>query len=180
MEKLPQEVEKCPWPVYITNQATDVVFANKAFERVWDVDLSSEYTDPGQRNLMAGASDPRWVQNVENFDELVTYLIGLIKGDPRWQQSPANPAPWLQTHFKRFFEGDPQIIARIMDLWTTAEPLPHQARHVYRVVWRYRGRQTLRFIGSTTIADLWNELSWNEWVPADAETWQALTELADR
>ena len=35
----------------------------------------------------------------------------------------------------------------------------------------------MRFIGVITIADVWNELSWNDWIPADAETWQTLRDI---
>ncbi|HEY5625267.1 MAG TPA: helix-turn-helix transcriptional regulator [Dehalococcoidia bacterium] len=176
-EDLAKDIEACPWPVFITNQATDVVHANHAFQRVWDVDLSREFLDPGERNLIANASNPRWVHSIENFDEMVTYLVGLIKGDPRWAQTPENPAPWLQSHLQRFIEGDPAAVQRVLRLWNDAPPLVHRARHMFRVRWRYREKSSLRFLGITTIADLWNELSWNDWLPEDAETWQALAEI---
>lgn len=176
-EDLGRDIEACPWPAFISNQATDVIYANRAFQRVWDVDLTREFLDPGERNLIANATNPRWVRSIENFDEVVTYLVGLIKGDPRWAQSPENPAPWLQSHLARFFEGDPATVQRMLRLWDKAPPLVHKARHMYRVRWLYKEKVSLRFLGTTTIADLWNELSWNDWLPEDAETWQRLAEI---
>jgi hypothetical protein len=49
------------------------------------------------------------------------------------------------------------------------------------VVWRHRGvGPVLRFIGQLTVCDIWNELNWQEWVPADAETWACMASLNRR
>jgi hypothetical protein len=170
------DVRKYDWPVFITNQAIDVVYANSAFEAAMGVDLSREFRGPGERNFLAQASNPRFVGNFANFDELVTYMIGLVKGDPRWHQSVQNPAPWMQGAMQKFLAGDQKLVQRVLELWSTAPPLPHRARHTYTVQLR-AGSSTLRLQGSTSIADLWNELSWNEWVPEDGATWEALTSL---
>jgi transcriptional regulator with XRE-family HTH domain len=176
-EDLQAQVDEYPWPAFITNQSFDLLHANRAFELVWDVDLSRERLGPGERNFLSGATEPRFLDYVDNFDELVTYMIGLVKGDPRWQQSPANPAPWLQDVMDKLSEGNPRLFARIGALWQQAEPIPHRSRHIYHVSWRHRGETPMRFVCSTSIADLWNELSWNEWVPADAESWSALKHI---
>jgi hypothetical protein len=38
----------------------------------------------------------------------------------------------------------------------------------------------LKFHGVLTIADLWNELSWNDWIPADEATRAAVAEMMER
>lgn len=169
-------VRDCPWPAFVSNQAIDVIHWNSLFERLMGVDLSRELTGPGERNFLARASDARFHHVFENFDEMVSYIVGLVKGDPRWRQSPATPAPWLERSVGSFLQGDPQIVGRVLELWNTADPIAHGARHSYPVRLRH-GDLVLSFRGSTTIADLWNELSWNEWVPEDVDTWHALAEL---
>ena len=176
-EWLDKEIERCPWPAFITGQGINLVAANRAFQRVWDVDLSTEFTDPDQRNLLGGASFERFARYAENYDELLRFMIGLAKGDPRMRQDLENPAPWLKEPARRFLQGDPKYIKRFIEAWEKAEPIPHRTRFHHEVRWLYRGEQPMRFFGITTIADIWNELSWNDWIPADAETWQALKQI---
>ena len=174
---LATEVHKYEWPVFVSNQAIDVLHANGTFERLMGVDLSRDFQGPGERNFLAHASDPRFSGLFENFDDLVIFMVGLVKGDPRWQTSAARPAPWLRSALRAFMNGDPALIRRVLDLWDGAPPIAHAARHAYHIRLRYEGR-VLSFRGSMTIADLWNELSWNEWIPASADTWHAVTEIA--
>lgn len=172
------QLEACAWPAFISDQAINVVATNRLFDLVWDVDPAREYTKPGDRNLLGGASDPRFPRYVANFDELVKFMIGLAKGDPRFEQNPERPAPWLEEPMARFLKGDAALISQIMKLWEAAEPIPHRTRHQYDVHWLYRGETPMRFRGVLTIGDLWNELSWNDWIPADAVTWTRLTDIA--
>jgi transcriptional regulator with XRE-family HTH domain len=176
-DTLAADVELYPWPVFITNQAIDVLYTNRPFQAVWDVDLEHEYLEEGQRNLLAGASDPRFAGCIANYDEVVSFMIGLAKGDPRGSQNPERPTPWLQSAFQRFLAGDPALIKRFFELWEKAPALPHSTRHFYPVSWLYRGSLEMRFVGVLTVVDIWNELSWNDWVPANADTWAALERL---
>jgi transcriptional regulator with XRE-family HTH domain len=176
---LTEQVERYPWPVFVANQAYDVVATNKVFQAVWDVDLESEYLGMGERNLLAGASDPRFADCIENYDEVITFMIGLAKGDPRFVQNPERPAPWIGGPLQKFLEGDAAYVSRLLRLWESAPPVPHRIRHMYEVRWRYRGELSLRFLGIVTLADIWNELSWNDWVPADTETWSALRAITE-
>lgn len=167
-----------PWPAFIADQGFNLVAANHWFELVWDVDLRTDMREPGRANFLAGVSDPRFVSCVGNFDELVSFMIGLAKGDPRLVQDMERPAPWLREALSIFLRGDPSLITRVGALWERAAPVTHWTRHQYPIDWLHRGERRLRFIGLLTIADLWNELSWNDWIPADEETWRALREIA--
>jgi hypothetical protein len=100
-----------------------------------------------------------------------------VKGDPRWQQSLANPSPWMKSRFDMFLAGDPDYVSRFMRLWVEAPPIPHRARHVYPVRLHHPGGSIMRFRASATIADLWNELTWHDWTPEDAETWRLMADL---
>ena len=180
LEHARSQLEGCAWPAFISDQAINVVATNRLFDRVWDVDLTSEYLGAGDRNLLGGASDPHFARCIGNYDELVKFMIGLAKGDPRFEQNPERPAPWLEEPMARFLKGDAQLINRVMKLWDSAQPIPHRTRHQYEIHWLYRGETPMQFRGVLTIGDLWNELSWNDWIPADAETWARLAEISER
>jgi transcriptional regulator with XRE-family HTH domain len=178
LDWLREAVLKAAWPVFVTNQAIDLVYWNRAFEAVWDVDVEREFPDSAARNFLAQASEPRFAGCFENYDECVTFMIGLAKGDPRFIQNPERPAPWLQGPLQRFLQGDPAYIKRFLELWEKAPPLPHRTRHTYDVRWLYRGARPMHFTGILTVVDIWNELSWTDWLPADGATWQTLGEIS--
>lgn len=174
-DDLATQADQTPWPVFITNQGSYVVHWNRAFELVWDVDVKREFADPLSRNLLAGASIARFTRCIVNYEETMSFFLGLVKGDPRGQQELEHPATWNDSAVQRLFEGDPGEIRRLLDVWEMAEPVTHKIRHQYRVVWRHRGTgPDLRFIGQLTVCDIWNELNWQEWIPADGETWAFL------
>ena len=114
----------------------------------------------------------RFVELFANFDEVVTFMVGTVKGDPRWRESLGNPSPWLKGRVEMFLAGDQEYIARVFRLWNDAPAIPHRARHSYPVRIYHPGGAIMRFRASASIADLWNELTWHEWVPEDAETWR--------
>lgn len=165
------QLEAMQWPAFITNQACDIVAANSAFVRLMDVGELPEAVD---RNLFAGNAMDQFARCVDNYDELITFMMGLAKGDPRRPQNLRNPAPWLQAPIARALANDAALAARYRELWERAEPLPHKTTHQYRVRWTYRSRHHLHFVGLLTVADVWSELSRNDWIPADAATWQTL------
>jgi len=171
LDTFTREAAETPWPVFITNQGSYVVYWNRAFEVVWDVDVEREFPDRRTRSLLAGASIARFTRCIVNYGEAMSFFLGLFKGDPRRRQDLERPAPWNRDQVRRLFEGDPGELRRLLDAWEQAEPIPHRMRHQYRIVWRHRGvGPDLRFIGQLTVCDIWNELNWQEWVPADSET----------
>jgi transcriptional regulator with XRE-family HTH domain len=174
-QTLEAQAGQLPWPVFVSNMSFDIVIANQPFQRLIGVDLDHEFTGTGERNLLAGAGFSRFATRAQNYEELVGFMIGLAKADPRFAQNPERPAPWLREAMSRFLDGNPIFIRRFLDLWESVEPVPHRTRHNYRVVWKADEGDLIRFIGELTIGDIWNELSWNEWIPADVESWRALS-----
>jgi hypothetical protein len=73
--------------------------------------------------------------------------------------------------------GNPKLVSRFFELWSAAEPIPHRLRQRFRLDWLYRGERLMRFRGVLALANIADELHWNEWAPADAETWAILDEL---
>jgi hypothetical protein len=171
------EVDACPWPAFVANQAIDVPFSNLPMARILRADPESDLLVREERNLLSQVTNRRFVDLFANFDEVVTFMIGTVKGDPRWQQSLANPSPWMRSRFEMLSGGDPDYLARFLRLWNDAPPIPHRARHTYPVRMHHPNGALMRFRASATIADLWNELTWHDWIPEDAETWQLLADL---
>ena len=171
---LQEQLDQVRWPAFITDQAMNLVAANPVFEAIWGVDLSRDLVEPGARNFLARSSDPTFTRHISNFDDLVSFMLGLAKGDPRVQQDLEHPAPWLQEAVSIFLAGEASLVNRVVRLWDSVQPIPHRTRHHYKVILRYERKQRIEFAGLVTIADIWNELSWNDWVPASPESWQLL------
>jgi transcriptional regulator with XRE-family HTH domain len=178
LDDIKRQADETPWPVFITNQGSYVVHWNRAFELVWDVDVERDFPDPLTRSLLSGAGIARFTRCIVNYEETMSFFLGLFKGDPRKEQDLEQPAPWNYDAVQRLFEGDPGELRRLLDVWERAEPIPHKIRHQYHVAWRHRGvGPVLRFIGQLAVCDIWNELNWQEWVPADGETWARMASL---
>jgi len=172
LEELGAELAACVWPAFVTNQAMDVIAANNAMERAFGVGPENQLTGFGERNFFAGITHARFASRLENWNEVATYLIGLAKGDPRYQPDDDRPLPWFETAVARVLSGDPARVARLIELWEEAPPIPPALRFRYRIRWRDPAGTLLSFNGITMLEDPATELHWNEWFPADVETWQ--------
>jgi hypothetical protein len=75
-------------------------------------------------------------------------------------------------------QADDAMVGKYRELWENAAPVEHKMTHQYRVCWRHSSGQRLQFVGLLTIADIWNELSRNDWIPADSASWDTLREIA--
>jgi transcriptional regulator with XRE-family HTH domain len=171
--ELESEADGCAWPAFVTNQSFDVLYANRGIERLMRVDLDQEYLGFGDRNLVIGAVTEPFASRIENWDEVMTFMIGLAKGDPRAQATAIDqPAPWLQPMIERLAEGEPSRVRRLLDLWESAPPLAHRLRYRYPIRWQYEPGVTIAFAGILAVADLATELHWNEWVPASEDDWR--------
>lgn len=177
IEEMSEQAGGVLWPVLVTNQAFDLVVANVAAQRLFEVDLTRDFTGYGERNVLSRLTDDGFAERMENWDEVVTFMCALAKADPRWRTpDPARPAPWLEEAVKRLLDGSPARIKRLMELWEAAEPIPHGIMRPYTVRWRHNG-QSLSFSCRMVMADIWGEMHWNEWIPANAQTWAAMQEF---
>jgi transcriptional regulator with XRE-family HTH domain len=177
LEDMAAESDSLAWPAHITNQAYDVVHANRVFQKIMEIDLRSQYVGHGERNLISQVVNPAFASRMANWDEVITFMAGLAKFEPRWHSDGARqPAPWLQGAMKRLMEGDPALVERFLGIWATAQPIPWQLRHRFKLNWLYKGETLMRFTCVLGVGNFSDELHWNEWAPADAETWHALSE----
>lgn len=176
--ELRDELDGRPWPAFVTNQAFEVIVANRLFGHLMGVDLRGEYTRVGERSLIEAIGNGRFADRLENWDELVTFMIGLVKGDPRHRDDDDRPLPWLEQPIQRLIDSRPELLARFVALYASAPAIPHRLRQYFRVVLRADPATRLTFAGTLALADLHTELHWNEWVPADAATWGWVTDVS--
>ena len=86
LDDIKRQADETPWPVFITNQGSYVVHWNRAFELVWDVDVERDFPDPLSRSLLSGAGIARFTRCIVNYEETMSFFLGLFKGDPRKEQ----------------------------------------------------------------------------------------------
>ncbi len=180
LDALAGEVERYAWPVFVTNQATDLMCANKAFRRVVSIDPHVQLPDKLEWNFLAQASNPAFASRLESWDESVSFMLGIAKADPRFAINLERPTPFLSEALRKFLNGDPRYIGRLLGLWEAAKPVPHTTRMRYPIRYRIETGDLLSFICTMHVADIWQELSWHDWVPADAPTIVALESLTLR
>lgn len=175
LEWFAAEVERDPWPVFVTNEASDLVAANRVFRTLIGIHLAERLPAP-QWNFVATASDPDYARRLESWDDSMRFMIGLAKGWPG-QLSPERLVSFMAGPYQRFLEGDPALVTRMLQLWGSTEPAAVSTRMRYPVRWRHESGGLMRFAAVMTVADVQLVYSWHDWVPEDAQTWELLAGL---
>ncbi len=178
VRRLAEEVEASPGPAFVTNQATDIICANRAFRRVVGLDLHVRLPDKSNWNFFARLSDPRFATRLQNWDDVVAFLVGIAKGHARYTGNAEAPAPFLERPLERFTDGDPSYNRRLITLWEESPVIPRRTRMRYAVRWWRDDGRMLRFACLMHVADIWQEFSWHDWTPEDAETFAFVTSLS--
>lgn len=175
---LTEQAEQYDWPVMVTNIATDILTANRAFFRVLGPELEAAFrADPARRNFVAVASDPLFAKRVLNWDDSMRFFIGLMKGEERWQHNLERPTPVLEGPLRNFLSGDPEYVRRTLQLYEDAPPVRHTTRIDYHTRWQLEDGRAIAFHGLIHVADLYNELAWHDWLPATPEDHTTLASL---
>lgn len=123
------------------------------------------------------ASDPAFIERYESWDDGAKFIAGILKAEQRWEANLDRPAPPISDAFQRFLQGDPVYITRLLKLWESIEPVDITTRMAYPVRWRAESGELLSFAATMHVAEVWQELSWHDWIPADGATQAALREL---
>jgi hypothetical protein len=136
LAELEEQANGYPWPSFICNIAADILCANRPFFRVIGPELEQLFrTDPGYRNFVSTATNPVFANRVRNWDESMRFMIGLMKGEGRWEHNLERPAALMEGPMRRFLEGDPELIRRTLSLFESAPPVRHTTRIDSRFVW---------------------------------------------
>lgn len=164
-----EQVKRHSWPVFVTNQVSDVLAANHAFRRLIGMPLGEQLPNPATWNIIARSSDRAFAERMENWDEAMRFVVGLGKAE-RQEVNLERPNPLLAESLGTFLAGDPEYIARLLKLWEAAEPVAHATRATYNVRWRHESGALLSFSATMHVADIWQGLMWHDWIADDAET----------
>jgi transcriptional regulator with XRE-family HTH domain len=173
-----REIHLVEWPAVVTDEAMDVLAANRAAQRLWGVDLSREFNTPVQRNLLAQMSNPRIADQMANWEEAVRILLTLVKGSfgDITEENPRNS--YYQAVMQHFLAGDPRYVQDAMRIWMEVEPEIYKWRFQYPVHWRHPEFGVLRFKVIANLVNRGERLSLNDWVPQDGRAWEAVRALS--
>lgn len=178
VEQAAAEIERSPWPACVVNDMMDVLAANRIAQTLWDIDFDSELTGLGERNLLSVASTPRFAERVPNWDEAVAVAVGIMKA--KGVGEPEQSSGYFGAVVQNFLSGDPQYVARFLNVWQNTPPQKAKCRWDYPIVWEEPGlgRLTFRVVVNTCSEP--DGLSFNDWMPMDAATWEALERLRSK
>ena len=178
LEEAADEIERHAWPAHVNNEMMEVVAANRIAQRLWGVDLTREFTGPVERNMLSVASSPRFAARVKNWDEAISVPIAILKGHHRGPETePEGSSTYYAAVMKRFIEGDPDFVQRFFRLWEVTPAQTPKARWTWHVEWDEPGAGLMRFDVFSSTCNEPDGLSFQDWIPLDAATWQALEAL---
>ena len=180
VEEAAREIERYQWPAFIVDEMMGVPCANRMAQRLWGVDLDREFLDPVERNLLSVASNPRFAERCVNLDEILAVMVAVWKGHHRGPESLDDPSPFFAAMLERFASGDPAVVGRFAHPWQTVPGRTAKLRWDYPVVWDAPGIGVMRFHAFASAASEPDGLSFNDWIPLDADTWLRLEQLRDR
>jgi len=172
-------IEQYDWPAFLLGEMLDVTAANAAAQRLWRVDLTKEFLNPGDRNLLSVASDPRFGARLANMPEALRVMASVFKGHHRGAETLDEPSPLLASILERFMSGDPAYLQVLLRTWQDAVPRTPKIRWEYPVVWSDPDVGTLRFRCLVNPASEPDGTAFNDWIPLDARTWDGLHRLQE-
>ncbi len=175
IEQAAEEIELSPWPACVMNDMMDVVAANRLAQTLWDIDFERELTGPGEHNLLSVASNPRFGGKIANWDEAVRTPVSILKA--HGLAEPEESDGYFASVMQHFFEGDPTYVARFLNVWQNTPARDAKCRWHFPIVWEEPELGRLQFRVVVSTASEPDGLAFNDWMPLDARTWEALERL---
>jgi transcriptional regulator with XRE-family HTH domain len=172
-------IEGYDWPAFLLTEMMDLAAANAAAQRLWHVDLTREFLEPGDRNLLSVVSDPRFGPRLANMPEALRVMASVFRGHHRGAETLDDPSPVFGAMLERFMTGDRAYLQMLLEAWQDAVPRTPKIRWEYPVVWSDPDVGTLRFRALVNPAAEPDGLAFNDWIPLDAQTWDGLRRLED-
>jgi len=163
-------VETVPWPRFVVNNVMEIVVANRAAQRLWDIDFETEYAARSRQQLhfLALMVEPRFASRIVNFEECLATVVSILKGVPRGGAALENPGLWVQSVLGQYLANDPDALVRLLRAWEMAPAAVPKVHWGYRIVWRHPTAGEIVFRGVVSDASEPDGLAFNDWVPTDA------------
>lgn len=182
IDELQDEVEQAEWPVFVLNNANEVVAANAPVEALWGIDFAREraHRTAAQLNVLSVASQRRFADRILNWDECVGTMAAVLKGRPADVVSLEAPNAYFSDVFAEFAAGDPAFLARLVEVWVKTPARDPKVRWSYRITWCDEEFGEMRFRCVVSTASEPGALSFNDWQPLDSETWRVLEQVKAR
>jgi hypothetical protein len=174
-------VEDVAWPEYVINDNLEVVAANSTVEALWGIDLAREKQQrtAAQMNLLSVASDYRFTEHVQNWDECVGVIASVFKGRPEDARTLDEPDAYFNAVLAEFAEGNPAFLSRLIGIFAKIPAREPKVRWMFPVVWKVDLGE-MRFMNVIGTASEPDGLSFNDWIPQDAPSWDALERVKSR
>lgn len=169
------EVQRYRWPAFLTGEGMKLLAANAAYQRLFGRQPEAAQAQGVEGSFLTWMSHPVIARLVKNWDEVMTFMIGELKGSLRFPEAtPEGSSTYVNAAMERFFKGDPAYINRYLKLWDTTPASKAKSRFSYRVVIDHPliGELDFRCIGMGV-----NEVDGlviNDWLPQDSGTWERL------
>jgi len=180
VDELQAVVEQASWPEFVVNDNMEIVAANSTVQALWgaDFDVEKERRRPYQMNLVGLASSPEFIAHILNWDEVVATIASALK----WGAALAveHPHPYMSQVLAEFASGDPAYLKRLMDIFAETPAREPRCRWTYSVHWRDDEAGDMRFVALVNTASEIDGLAFNDWIPADAETWSNVESIRAR
>jgi transcriptional regulator with XRE-family HTH domain len=178
LDEARRHIDTVAWPAHVNSEAFEVLAANSLMQRLWGSDIESEFPDPVDRNLVGVLSTKRFGDCVVNWDEAVAIFASMVKGgygEEALFDDRANP--YLAAVTARLLAGEPHYVQRFLKVWAETTGSIYKWRFTYPVVWQRGDQPLMRFQVVVSPANLDDYMTFNDWIPVDAATWEALAAL---
>ena len=172
------EIEASPFPACILSENMEIVAANAAFQRIWELDLNREMQGPYERSLVSTLSTPRTADRIANWDEAMSLAISIVKGHYGGEAAfQPGVNPYFAGAIEHFLAGDPGYVQRFLALWETTPARQRKLRFAFPVTIIHSEAGTLRFLVQVNPADQRGSFTFNDWIPLDGPTWEGVHSL---
>jgi hypothetical protein len=177
LDEATEVVSERPWPSVVINEKLEILAANWLMVAVWGLS-PDRLAHPVGRNVLTMTTERAFAGRALNWHEAVGGLIAMYKGHAHRAESLENPSTYFAALLELIYAGDPQFVREFLALWDATPPAyPDKVSWSYEIRWRIPDGGPMRF---HCIASSVNEadcLDIDDWVPADAATWNELNAL---
>lgn len=179
-EQAAEYIAALPWPAFILDDLMQVVCGNRLVEALWGVDIERDYPDLIDRSLIRFSTAPRFADRVLNWDDLVSVGIAVFKGHHLGRETLETPSVFFTRALETIMQGDARYVNRFFQLWEATPPNKPKVRWSYPMVWQGEDGEVLRFRVNVSEANDPRGLAFNDMLPVDGQTWEAVERLSER